>query len=286
MSKLSDSQIAFGQWWLLNREEVVLTVWRAAWGISFVLMAVVAGIWGWYGYQVWRLAPASPINEVIGQIPLATIQKRFPQTISLASTQVVANLDGTVTLLAPVKNPNPDFVATVTYVYTVNNVAQNPKTQIILPEQETYLTLNNYRSSSAVSAAVNLTEIKWQRVNNRIFWPFAFTVSDTELTPISIPNATTPNSPATVTGWISQFNYRHSAYETLLNAPVQIVATRSGAIIGIQDAIISNSPVDTNQTLRLNWPVDLSGDIAFKIIPNFDAFNSNYYLPSLSQINP
>lgn len=274
---LSNFQFTFGQWWFNHKDRFLVWAARVAWVLVVAGGVWIGSIWLQYARQAFSLDPRNPISSVSGMVPAKTVTDRSAIDVVLGSAQVLANSDGTITVFAPIENKNKDYLAEVSYVFTVGGKERDTMTSFVLPEQRLYLLLPAFKPSGQTSATVSISSVSWSRIKEKAYWPFALNVDSVAVTPVSlVVNA--DGTASTPVSWISDITYHHQAYGTLSNAMVQVVVQRGGSVIGVQNAVLSQAAPYEPIRLRLQWPIDVTGDVTFTVAPAFNVFDRSFYL--------
>lgn len=292
---ISNAQLSFGEWWYYNREEVRLVFWRAGWGMFFILLFICIGIWGWYAYQMISFERSMVGITAEGTVPYRTIALRRPEMVSLGAVRSIPTYSESIIVYAPISNPNQHFIAHVTFEPTINGEVRDVREAIVLPGQDTYISLLEQTNARSARASIAVTDIRWERVREKIFWPFTFSTNVESVIPIEIPIQEIPEEVTEETadevfeensetvekrleGYIVNFTYKHTAFATLLNAPVKMVAKQNGRVVGMQNARIPKTEPRMEKHMRVNWNTDIPEDVDIEIIPDFNAYEPDYYL--------
>ncbi len=177
----------------MEDQELKLSLWitkhksqfRLAGKIALITMAVLPWIF-FVIYLTTYLLNIQKTNQVLtdlGLIRVTTEEISKPDNILITKTSAFESSTGTYDVVSKIRNPNPEFaVSQFTYTFNLGGVTTNPKTGWLLPGEEKYLSLTNFKSTATISQAkLNIYDIKWKRVvDSNILPKTNFIISESE----------------------------------------------------------------------------------------------------------
>ncbi len=165
--ELPNRELRLAQWYLTHRD----TLYKIVVGVLIVVCVITMG----YSLFAWTVhlflgAPEQTDN-------LRAQEQSFQNFVELQnayravdpvflSTEVFENSAGRYDFSTFVKNPNSDFIATITYRYTFNGGETEKKEDVLLPEEERPIIVFGAELDGFPSGArLAIDAIKWQRVD-------------------------------------------------------------------------------------------------------------------------
>lgn len=270
---ISNWQLSFGEWWLLNRVALSRAGLQAGRGIFWISFALVAGIWGWYGYQVLTSVQGDRGMPSFAPIPEETLAKREPKQVELGGAVVNQSFGGGSVATLRITNPNDKMLARISLAFSFDGAARPPREIVLMPGQSRYAFDLAPGRASAVSAQVE--SVSWRRIAESARWPVSFAVSELNVLPFETENSA--QSVSVPRGYVTEFSYRYEGSSPLRNAPAVVTVTRAGVPVASQNFIVPAVAPGTTLRTRLSWPYDLAGDVKIEMNPAFSAFEREYF---------
>lgn len=208
----------------------------------------------------------------------------------------------TIDAYAVIENPNRFYVGRFSYSFTIQGVTKTFDTGLIMPEETTYLIVNNVVAPKTASVEVKIEEVVWQRVRGpQIETDFqvsdlilstgelavsaAETASDITTEPVVVDETefvvptTEPTAEAVVSGdAFTQLTARvtnASAYGFERVRIMAILRNEQKQIVGAQQVILSNVGSFTTLPLEINWIERFTFDTKPELFIQTDKWDRN-----------
>lgn len=162
-NNFSDEQLREGYWIVTHKERIVRFVYAAAIGAEVVLvLAIVAQLAGYGYYALTR-------KERIVQ-PLRALAEYQHPVVTLESPRIVSQgaIDrgtGMFDLYAVLENPNADWRAYMSVVFTFKGTDLPPVRAYILPNERKYVLSIGILGNASETLQARLDTVAWTRVD-------------------------------------------------------------------------------------------------------------------------
>lgn len=278
---VTDQELKRGYWWLTHRDLV-----KRAGTALFAVVAVALVLYGGWGFIDWYFG--SGVRERAGVAALLKEVTNFsafrvanaPNALSVTAPIVLSN-SGTYDVVATVTNSSLKWWATFQYQFAgVGDQTAKPLTAFILPGETKSIASLGVKGVSSGSPSLNITNLQWYRVNNRIVQPdylswarsrLNFLVSKVVFVPPA-PQDTVQTSRATFTVQNdSAYGYYTTGFFITVYAGPQVVGSNSIAISDFR-------PGDIRQ-VEVVWFSPIIGVTKVDVQPIVNIFDPQAYIP-------
>lgn len=200
--------------------------------------------------------------------------------MNIGVAKVVQGTPTSVDFYATIENPNADWFATFTYVFTAGAVTTGEQEGFVMPGERAYLlALGVAAESRPTTPSVSVENIVWHRVNRHLApdvadWldkHDAFTISDpTYTTEIDLTETTIGRTTFTVTN-ATPYAYWAPQYTVILE--------RAGAIVGVSRATLLAFDSGEARDVEVRWYGDIPVTATATVIPSINYFDRDVYMP-------
>ena len=269
----STRQLEWGLWWVERRAFL-----RRVVVIIFALLN--AGLWSYslyylidYGFngidQDRQLAQAS------AQLPLYD-HERVAQTgaraLSLGPVAVFGGEGNVYDLASVVVNPNTDWYARFEYFFTVGTKTTPVQREFIMPQETKYLTNFLYQGARPSGARVQITNIRWRRVDRRRIGDMTAYLRehlDIAVSDITAGGDALDRVSFTVTN-NSPYNY--------WTVDLYLTSVSGSRLLGVNKYTVEKLRAGDVQNVSVFWSgAPVGGSVTVK--PSIDVFDADNYMP-------
>lgn len=161
MDDLRGNDLKVAYWINTHRQEVYAVV-------RIVGIAVVILIWLMVLIQVVIYAKNYSITEralsEAGKVRVIYDSVVAPKDLVVLARAATPHSDTAIDVYAIIENPNQFYAGRFSYSFTIQGVTRTFDTGLIMPEETTYLVVNNVVAPKTASVEVELNNVIWQRV--------------------------------------------------------------------------------------------------------------------------
>lgn len=119
-------------------------------------------------YIVVYIRNYSKTERAIAEAGLTTINYssiQAPKNIIVLARDATPHSNTTIDAYALVQNPNKFYAGRFSFSFTIQGVTKTFDTGLVMPEETTYLVVNNVTAPSTASVEVKIEEVTWQRIH-------------------------------------------------------------------------------------------------------------------------
>lgn len=167
--ELTNRQLLFSEWYVKHQQ----LLGRIGLGclIVFCVLTIGYSLFAWGHYFIFGyVEDQRQLYEQRASFPNYTaMQSSYgAQELIVMDTDISEGAPGKFDFATRMKNPNDDFVATITYRYEWNGGETEEKKDILLPGDERPVVLFGYAGDSPSNARISVQQIDWRRVNPHV----------------------------------------------------------------------------------------------------------------------
>jgi len=275
----SSRQLEWGLWWI-EHKHLLKNI------LLIILILVNLGLWGYglsnlifYAYSGIAMDDLLARDSVKSQIiNHEIVAQAGAKPLSVGVVQIFRSFDRqTYDLAAEIKNVNSDWYATFDYVFVINQNAMPLKNDFIMPQEKKYLTYFLYEGSNSSDVRLEVSNIKWMRVNKHKIGNVSDYIAShqdiyihdinlnpdvSSLIPVNYLNFTVRNN--------SPYNYRTVDFYITISA--------NGRLTDINKYSLAEVMSEEDRNVSILWTGDLSGG-KINIAPSINIFDEDNYLP-------
>lgn len=275
-----EKQLKFAYWFTSNKEKIK-KLGLAIFGlIDLILLGY--GIWGFASYYL-TYNKEEQLFQNWPTINWQSLQRNRPEDLKVLETNVIGGNFGKYDLVAKIKNPNDQWVASqITYRFLLDNNKSTPsQTSFILAEEEKYLMVLAYESPERIkNLTIQFDQVGWQRLTRlKNFKKVEFSINVGELTPLSDLVQSKTNLQRL------SFTVKNNSIYNLWEVGFQIALLGSqNKTVGINYLIINDFPAFSEKKIEVNLfdvPTNLRKIL---IIPEVNVFNENNFKTTEAKI--
>jgi len=238
--EFSNQSLRAATWYAKHRATVrtvvitVLTVWSVGTlGTSLFFI----GKYAIFDYQVDR---ANLKNLSYSYLPTNVGLRFQPQDLSFTATRIFPGVEGQYDIFAEVNNPNRNWIAEVSYRFTLPRGVTETREALVLPNTQRSLFFLGYESGDVLNSAVlDIVSVTWKRIDPHIISdPVAYYTQriDTSVSDFSyLPTNQTENIAAPIVS----FSITNNSVFDFWEFPVLVRFERAGQLIGVAPVTLS-----------------------------------------------
>jgi len=273
MEAQEEKQLKFAYWFTSNKEKLK-KLGLAIFGlIDLILLSY--GIWGLASYYL-TYNKEEQLFQNWPTINWQSLKRNRPEDLKILETSVIGGNFGKYDLVAKIKNPNDQWVASrITYRFLLDNNKSTPsQTSFILAGEEKYLMVLAYESLERIkNLTVQFDQVGWQRLTKiKNFKKVEFSIEVGELTPLSdlVQNKTNLQR--------LSFTAKNNSIYNLWEVGFQIALLGSqNKTVGINYLIINDFPAFSEKKIEVNL-FDVPANLRkILIIPEVNVFDENNF---------
>ena len=176
-----------------------------------------------------------------------------------------------------IKNPNNNFIASISYCFVDGAEELSCSSDIIFPEENKYLiSLSNKLEKRPSDLKFNLKSVAWERVHVRKYGDWNeyynsrlnFTISELKFNKsISVSNI---NDLSFVIRNNSAYNY--------WEVPLKIILLNGNLVVGVNSYLLSEMMSLESRNVSFSWPGVAGGVNKVEIIPDLNILDANNYI--------
>lgn len=275
------SKLNFGLWWVENRQKLVK--------ILMVTLSVI-GIITWslffYTFGEYIIFGMQKDNKMLQELANgSSINHQLVKALSAKDLSIIRvkqfNNNELYDYGAEILNPNKNFFVEFDFSFSGSGRQTEKKHGFILPGEKKYFFALGEKQSLGSGAIFNLGNIKWTRIDTKIF-PDWNAYKDSRLN-ISTSEARFIPSGSTVLS--EKLNLNEIKFKinnnTIFNywaVGFKILLLSRGEIEGINEYTVSNLLAGESREVSITWPGKVGYIDYITIIPDLDITDSRIYL--------
>ncbi len=276
---LSDQELQLASFWVRHR----ITLRRALYGFLIALNVIfwLYVLWGLLDWLAISYPYESRINLHIAtnQITGSSLQASAPKPIQPSQVYVFDTTDNRLDMLVELSNPNPQWYASFDYNFNIGGKTTDTRHGYILPNSQRYITELGYSGATGRSAALNVSNLHWMRVDpawvNRDYKAFA----DSRLN-FSFNNVKYAHDLVVGTKTIgqSEFDFVNNSPYGYWDMDLTVVLYRGTAPVGV--TTITEREIKPGQTtpITINWYDNLAGITRTEVRASVNILDPQAYL--------
>lgn len=204
----------------------------------------------------------------------------LPKDFTVSAAKVVQGTPTSYDYFAPISNPNSEWYATFTYVFSSNGGTTQTQEGAVLPGESTYLlSLGNALGSRPSNVAVSLDNVVWHRVDRHSAPDVVAWLSEHGAFAFSIPTYAADLQYGSARIGRTTFTITNVTPYAYWNAQYIVVLERAGAIVGISKATVSAFDAGDVRDVDVRWYEDVPLSATVTVIPAINYFDSSVYMP-------
>lgn len=269
-------------WWISNQDRLRKV------GITIVIgieaLMVLFGLWVFVDYYLFKYVDEQKMIGAFlrGGELASSVRTQAPADI-LVREPILLSSGKTFDILTFVKNPNPNFVARITYHFQMEGKATEARSVNILHGSETPVAEFGVEGGKPRSAGFIMDNVEWSRINPKIIpYPVAwkedrlgFKEKEIAHDPaFKIGGQTVGRTTFTLTN-ATGFGYRE--------VDLYIVLKRGGAPVGVNRTVVTNINPLEEKFVQIDWFSSTSSANQVDIYPIVDIFDPEAYLASSAE---
>jgi hypothetical protein len=271
-------QLEWGLWWVEHRA----LLRRIVLGI---LIALNVGLWGFSLFYLGAYAATGIIADgelaraSVKQQPInhAAIVQAGARDLNVGTVQVFSNTGGAYDLNSPVTNPNTNWYAHFDYAFSVGSDTTSLQHGFILPQESKYLTYFLYKGNRPSAAGVQISNIRWQRLDPREVGDITEYLkqhTDLAITDVAFSAESAGSVPLNRVSFTIQNNSPYNYWDT----EIYLLLQSGSRLVGINKYMVEKLRSGDVQNIDTLWTGNLSGgSITVKL--SVDIFDQDNYMP-------
>lgn len=269
-----EKKLFFLRWLLINKPNFA----RALTVFLFIVCAVF-WIWALINLGSWlfnlKRDQQNITSLAANQIDFAAWkQKNTPQALIIGATNFVTTDQESYDLTAVVTNPNANwYITSLEYQFVWETGASRGATTYFLPQEKKHLLLLGEKIKNFTgSAQLKIINTTWKRTTATDNFPV---VNDADFS-LTTPVYTAPANGEIVT---MSFEITNDSVFSFWEAPVNVVLSRGGTVIGLQNFVLNKFLTGQTRKIEINWPGDLATPDQTDLELDINFFDRSVYIP-------
>ncbi|EKD76639.1 MAG: hypothetical protein ACD_43C00034G0004, partial [uncultured bacterium] len=152
-------------YWINTHQREVATA------IKIVSIIIITIIWlVFFVYLIGYIRNYSKTEQALsgaGDVSVNYDSLTAPENLIVLGRDATAHSNSTIDAYAIVQNPNKFYAGRFSYSFTIAGVSKTFDTGIIMPNETTYLVVNNVTAPATASVEVKVENVDWQRIHGR-----------------------------------------------------------------------------------------------------------------------
>lgn len=271
-------QLEWGLWWVEHRA----LLRRIVLGILIVLNT---GPWGFSLFYLGAYAATGIIaDEELARASVkarpfshaATVQAGA-RDLSVGTVQVFANGGNAYDLVSAVTNPNANWYAHFDYSFNIGSDATTVQHEFIMPQESKYLTYFLYTGNRPSAAGVQISNVRWQRVDSRMVGNIAEYINqhnDLTITDVAFSAASAAGVPLNRVSFTIQNNSPYNYWDT----EVYLLLQSGSRLLGVNKYMVEKLRSGDVQHIDTLWTGNLVGG-SISVKSSVDIFAPDNYMP-------
>ncbi len=270
-------------WWVEHRAQLK-KIGLIVWGVIDALLLLFS-VWVFtdsFLISYWAENRAVAIMAVVGQSDLhAFTRAHAAKDVSLGSVDTFALSDDRYDFYVPITNPNPNFYAEFSYVFTTADGETDEQQGFLLPgdENKPLLALAYHSTTRPTNVNVDFRNFRWHRVDQHLIpdytaWAqerFAFDItnvnftSDIQFDSQKIGRVTfTVSNPRPYSFWEPAF---------------YLVLERGTSVVGVTRTTLDRFETGDTRDVSVDWFGALPAVTKVEVIPEVNLFDLSVFMP-------
>lgn len=281
--QITSRQLAWGLWYVRHREQL-----RKTHVIMLIVVAACAWVFVIYGAIVPFFLEGRSLHRDLtalvasGRERAALVRSLRASQLQMGEVALVASGGGPSTELragaydaaARVVNPNPQFLATITYAIVIAGAEDQEETAVVLPGKERWLTrLHAVSPASPRGATLAIRRIAWDRITHRdvdrgdarAYLAERWNVAVTEST--FLPDLQR-----------AAFALENRSAYSLRDVEIVVLLRRGGLITGVNRIVVPSLPAAHTVRAAATWFTPTFG-MTVEVYPFVNVFDPAVFVP-------
>jgi hypothetical protein len=284
---LSEKTLRYGYWFVTHK----ILLKRIGIGLIILFNALTVGWSGWVWFSTYvleadsdRIAAEENATSVLG----SAIHENSAKPFLVSSAQAFATGDK-VDFSAEIKNPNANFRADFSYRFTADGQTTADQAGYVLPNDDKYLTALGVKITGSKSAALEISNIVWQRIDRHAIPDYQkfssdrlnFNITDIKFTPLdavtTVSGTVGTAAKAGLTGktTFTFFNNTGFAYKQI---KFTVLLFRGPGLAAVNSIIVTDVGAGETRPIEVSWYQTLLAISDTRIVPEVDILNDGVYL--------
>ncbi len=209
----------------------------------------------------------------------AIVHQNPVQPFSVGSANVVQGTPTSFDFFATVKNPNTDWYATFTYVFTAGSLTTRTETGFVMPGMSaSLLSLGVVASSRPSSPKITLSDVVWHRVDRHVAPTVSGWLADHGNFRITVPTYAADLAFASGKVGRTTFTVTNASPYSYWAPQFTVLLERAGAVVGVADATVAHFASGESRDVEVRWYGELPLTATATVAPSVNYFDPSSFM--------